>query len=174
MKPIKIYKILFQLSIAAIIVGTLFRIQHWSYGLIMSFVGFVIFSVFSFLFYFSKSEKTVWDKALMVLLPAFGVLSILRFTSVSTQLQGHLKTILIFLGLGYFLYQSYQWLRQDREEGKTKFNFQRTAYVVGIFSLGIGFLMKMYYVPYASVTIATGILVTVIAAFSESFTGGEE
>ncbi len=169
----KIYKTLFQLSIAAIIVGALFRIQHWTFGMEISFVGFIFFSVFSFLYFYSKSEKSVWDKALMLFLPAFGILSILRFTSVSMQLQAHLKTILIFLGLGYFLWQSYQWLRQDREEGKVKFNFQRTAYVVGIFLLGMGFLIKMYHFPYARVTIATGILVTLVAAFSESFTKGE-
>ncbi len=169
MKPLKIYRLLFLISIAAIIVGALFRIQHWPFGMIISFTGFIVFTVFSFLFYYSKSEKSTWDKSFMLLLPAFGVVSLLKFTDVSRQLQGNLTTILIFLGLGYFLFQSYQWLRQDRENGKVKFNFQRTTYVVGILLLGVGFLLKMYRFPYAGTTIIAGILVAIVAAFSESF-----
>lgn len=106
---------------------------------------------------------------MMIFLPVFGVASLLKFTTISRELQGNLKTVLILLGLGYFLYQSYQWLRQDRKNGKTKFNFQRTAYVVGIFLLGMGFLLKMYRLPYAGTGIIAGIVVTIVAVFSESF-----
>ena len=142
------------LSVAIYIIGVLFWIQHWPYGMKLRLIGCIGIGLFS-LFYFSlKSTKSVLDKMALVGLPLVSSSILLRMYHLPYADEFRLFSVII--GLGYGGYLLVQWIPNLKSDSG-KLHWGRVAFLVGAIFVGIGVLLKISHLPYASFFLLSGI-----------------
>ncbi|MCJ8288153.1 MAG: hypothetical protein HRT58_02390 [Crocinitomicaceae bacterium] len=155
-----VFRILLRLSVVVFIVGVLFRISHWPFGRVIIITGLLSIIVFSILLYSSKIDRTLYDKLAIVLIPLWCLNVLTRQVDVPKTIQSKISIALVVLALLYCGFHAYTWYRSDKTDGVKKFNFGRFTYVLGFSLIGIGMVLKIQHIPYASECLLYGLVVS--------------
>lgn len=172
MSKVRVYKAIFRISIAILIIGTLFRIMHWPFGMQMSAIALILIAISSVLFYSSRLEKSFVDELAVVLVPFLCVFMLLRLLHLPYQLE--IKIALLAIAVLYIFFKGIQWHLGDQSQGKTGINWERNSYILGIILIAIGLFFKYQYWPYAKEFLLSGMGVMVLYYVVPLFSKGDE
>lgn len=155
MNKSQLFRTIIRISVAAFLVGILFRIQHWPYGSKIALTGLVGIGISSYFFYSSKLVKSYIDRLAVVLIPLWCVFMIARIAHVPYRLE--INMVLILLAVMWSVNLGLKINREDNQEGILKFNWERNAFILGVILVGIGVILKSQHFPYATLCLLSGI-----------------
>lgn len=149
---------------ATIILGALFRIQHWPGAFQLLLIGFLGLLVFSILNTIIKGNFKSSVMITGLFLPLFALNGLMRILNVSLSYWGTLA--LLGLGLAWVIFFIIRLLQQAKSRSEL---IMSVVYIISVLLIIIGSLFKIMHYPKASALLISGLFIGGISLVYDSF-----
>jgi hypothetical protein len=152
-------KVSLGIGLALIWIGALFKIQHWPFGVILSFAGFLSLSLTTVLYYIYRKDKTLLNTLGLIIL---NHLIYLRMMNLSrTEERWHYYFVFALMLVWGSLYLRAKFFRNH----SPKPHFRDVLYYGGGGLIILGAFLKIQHLPGAFPILITGIIAMVCGFF---------
>lgn len=150
---------------ATIILGALFRIQHWPGAfqfLLIGFLGLLVFSILNTIIKGNFKSSVIITG---LFLPLFALNGLMRILNVSLSYWGILA--LLGLGLAWVIFFIIRLLQQAKSRSEL---IMSVVYIISVLLISIGSFFKIMHYPKASVLLISGLTLGMISFISDGMT----